>query len=93
MIEDTEKDVRIRRLYYRANHRGIKEMDIILGGFAATELVKLSDRELDDFEALMEESDRDLFSWFINEVAFPLPELQAIFERVSADSLNGGKVG
>ena len=79
---DTEKDIRIKRLKYRANHRGIKEMDIILGGFANARIETLSDAELDAFETLMGEQDRDLVVWFTGEVVFPHEHLKPIFEMI-----------
>ena len=82
-MNDTEKKIRIKRLKYRANHRGIKEMDIILGGFAHDKLEELSDTELDDFEALLSEHDRDLIIWFTGEKQFPITRLQKIFDAIS----------
>ena len=87
-MNDTEKELRIKRLRYRANHRGIKEMDIVLGRFADARLEALSDAQLDDFEALMSEHDRDLLVWFTGEAEFPFAELQDIFAVVSDFSLN-----
>ncbi|MDB4249433.1 succinate dehydrogenase assembly factor 2, partial [Amylibacter sp.] len=37
---------RLKRLRMRSWHRGIKEMDLILGGFADNEMSKLSIEEL-----------------------------------------------
>lgn len=90
-MNGTEKEIRIKRLKYRANHRGIKEMDIILGGFASNCLDELTDSEIDDFEALMSEQDRDLLVWFTGEAEFPLHEIQNMFDRVNAYTLSGGK--
>ncbi len=87
-MNDTEKERRIKRLKYRANHRGIKEMDIILGRFANERLDTLAEGLLDDFEALMVEHDRDLLVWFTGEAQFPIGELQEIFNMVSEFSLN-----
>lgn len=64
-------DPRRKQLLYRANHRGIKEMDILLGGFASARIGELSDEQLDRLEALMDETDRDLLSWFTGEIAAP----------------------
>ena len=66
-----ELDRRRKQLVYRAGHRGIKEMDIILGEFARARIATLDDAELDRFEALMEENDRDLLAWFTGEAAMP----------------------
>ena len=78
-MNDTEKQTRIKRLKYRANHRGIKEMDIILGGFASSRLDQLDAASLDAFETLMEEHDRDLLVWFTGEAPFPHDHLRGIF--------------
>lgn len=84
-MNDTEKETRLKRLKYRANHRGIKEMDIILGGFADRHLSNLSDNALDDFEALLEEHDRDLLAWFTGEAEFSDTALQGIFQEINND--------
>lgn len=77
-----EKEMRLKRLQYRANHRGIKEMDIVIGGFAMDRLPELDERQIDDFEKLMAEHDRDLIVWFTNEAPFPHDELRGIFDTV-----------
>ena len=82
-MNDTEKEIRLKRLKYRANHRGIKEMDIILGGFAEARLDDLEDSDLDDFEKLMQEHDRDLIIWFTGEADMPDDELRPIFDLVN----------
>ena len=56
-------DPRRRRALFRAWHRGIREMDLLLGRFADAYMEELSDPDLTDFEALMEVPDRDLFAW------------------------------
>lgn len=65
-------DARRKQLLYRANHRGIKEMDILLGGFAAERIDALGEDELSRFEALLEETDQDLLNWFTG--VEPAPE-------------------
>ena len=82
-----EKQVWIKRLQYRANHRGIKEMDIILGSFADQELRSLDNAQIADFESLMQEHDRDLLVWFTDEAEFPLNGLQSIFDLVKTHML------
>jgi len=79
---DSLRETRIKRLKYRANHRGIKEMDIVIGRFANDMLDKLSDDDLDLFEALMAEHDRDLIIWFTGEAEFPIDETRPMFDMV-----------
>lgn len=79
---------RLKQLIYRANHRGIKEMDIILGEFARDRLATLDAAERDIFEALMAENDRDLLSWFTSEVPVPSQHDTAVFKAVLAYHTN-----
>ena len=57
------RETRIKRLRMRSWRRGIKEMDLILGGFADAELAGLDGATLDDYERLLEENDWDLYYW------------------------------
>jgi len=65
-------DVRRRRIHFRAWHRGMRETDLILGRFADAQIHTLDEAELDAFEALLEEQDRDVLAWLTGEV--PTPE-------------------
>lgn len=69
--QDADDQYRRKQLIYRANHRGIKEMDIILGGYADAHVMTMGPGKLDQLEKLMGESDRDLLTWFTGEVAIP----------------------
>jgi antitoxin CptB len=76
MLTDTEKLDNIRkRLAWRASRRGIKEMDIIVGGFADAHLPLMSAQELVTFEALLEIPDQQLLSWVTRQEDVP-PELR-----------------
>lgn len=87
-MNDTEKETRIKRMKYRANHRGIKEMDIVLGGFADELLDQLSDDQIDSFEILMREHDRDLLVWFTGEEKFPHDDLRPMFDLVQKHAIS-----
>jgi antitoxin CptB len=56
-------DPRRRRALFRAWRRGMREMDLILGGFADTHIDTLDDHDLADFEALLEVADDELYAW------------------------------
>ena len=64
-------DVRRRRNLFRAWHRGIREMDLIMGRFADAEIGTLSEGDLDEFERLIEVPDRDLYRWITGEDEVP----------------------
>ncbi|HVL72487.1 MAG TPA: succinate dehydrogenase assembly factor 2 [Beijerinckiaceae bacterium] len=77
-------DPRRRRILFRAWHRGIREMDLILGRFADAEIGTMGEAELDAFERLIEVPDRDLFGWITGEAETPPNYDDAIFRRLKA---------
>lgn len=70
MTQETHA-IRLKRLMMRATHRGTKEMDIILGKWAAERLATADADTLDMFEAVMEENDQDLYVWVSGQDAPP----------------------
>ena len=66
-----ELSMRLRRLRYRAWHRGTREMDLMLGPYADAKLPAMAPGDLDRFEALLEEMDTDLLDWVMG--AQPIP--------------------
>ncbi len=66
-------DARRKKLLFRAEHRGFKEMDLLMGHFARENLLDMSGADLDAFEALMDAPDQDVYSWIIR-TATPPPE-------------------
>ena len=79
--------VRRRRLRFRAWHRGMKEMDLILGTFADRNLADMSDEELAAFEQLVEIPDGDLLSWISGGGGPVAPGLSDLIERLRAVTL------
>lgn len=58
MSDDIE--LRRRRALYRAQHRGTKELDIIVGGYAAEKLDGMSGEELFLFEQFLQIPEPDI---------------------------------
>ena len=77
-------DIRRKQLHFRATHRGFKEVDAILGAFAALHLSELDAQELEMFAALLEVPDHELYDWLRG--AAPVPRLHdsPIFARLKA---------
>ena len=69
MSED--RGTRLKRLRIRSWRRGTREMDLILGRYADGPLAGLDDAALDDWEALLEEPDPDLYAWVSGAAATP----------------------
>ena len=58
-------ETRRRRAAFRANHRGTKEMDWLLGKYADVQLPTMTEQELKLFETLIEMPDPDLQTWIL----------------------------
>lgn len=68
---DEPRETRLRRLKLRSIRRGIKEMDLILGGFAEAGLDDLSDADLALYDEMLSESDHDMYAWASGQAAAP----------------------
>jgi antitoxin CptB len=58
-----DREHRLKRLRFRAWHRGTKEADLLIGGFFDAHAQGWSDAEIDLFEAMLEEQDVDIMAW------------------------------
>lgn len=65
-------EIKRKRVLFRSNHCGMKENDILLGGFAGRYVGDLDEPQLDSFERLMEQSDIDVMHWVTGRE--PTPE-------------------
>ena len=61
----------MKRLRYRAWHRGTREADLMIGGFFDVHGAGWNDAQLDWFEALLEEQDVDIMAWAIGSQPVP----------------------
>jgi antitoxin CptB len=64
-------DPRRRRALFRAWHRGMREVDLLLGPFADTHIADFGDHDLAEFEALLEVPDDELLTWLIGKFTAP----------------------
>jgi antitoxin CptB len=83
-ISSAELDPRRRRLLFRAWHRGIREMDLVLGQFADNQLSAIDEAELDEFEAILGEDDNDLFNWICGKTPTPDRLQTPLFRQITA---------
>jgi antitoxin CptB len=77
-------DTRRRQILYRSWHRGMREMDLIMGRFADAEIGELSEEDLAEFERLIEVTDRDLLGWITGEIETPQNYDTPLFQRLKA---------
>ena len=77
-------DDRRKRLLFRCWHRGTREMDLILGRFADTEIAGLTDDELGQLEQLIDVSDPDLYAALTGNAPLAPEYASPLFERIKA---------
>ena len=73
---------RRRRLLFRCRHRGIREMDLVLGRFADAHLAALNERELAELERWLEIPDQQIFAWVNGTEAAPAEIDTVLFRRL-----------
>lgn len=56
-------EIRRKRALYRANHRGTKELDLILGRYANDRLPGMDETKLTAFEQFLALPDTDIDQW------------------------------
>ena len=66
-----DHETRLKRLRFRAWHRGTREADLMVGGFFDAHHPRWSEAELAWFEALIEEQDVDIMGWAIGSIPCP----------------------
>lgn len=59
----------VKKLMFRSSHRGTKEMDLVLGGFFKNNHSSLLPSDLDEFERLLEFSDKALTDYFVMNIS------------------------
>ncbi len=65
-------DAELKRLHWRAHHRGTREADMLVGGFFDAHSPRWSADERMVFAAMLEEQDVDIMAWAHGTL--PVPE-------------------
>jgi antitoxin CptB len=58
-------ETRRRKLAFRASRRGFRELDLFMQAFAAAHLGQFDERQLDEFEAVLDVPDQHVHDWII----------------------------
>ena len=67
-----DREAYLRKLHFRAHHRGTREADAIVGGFFDVAHKRWDEADFAWFEALLEEQDVDIMGWALGTI--PIPE-------------------
>ncbi len=92
MTGDTDLDLRRRRIRIRAWRRGMREMDIILGGFVDAALDGLDAADIAALEALLDVDDDVAFRWFSGAERPPPQHDTPLFRKIAAFHAHEGPI-
>ncbi|MEQ8664516.1 MAG: succinate dehydrogenase assembly factor 2 [Rhodospirillales bacterium] len=79
-------DPRRKKLLYRSQHRGMKEADLLLGGFVDRHLETMSEDDVSAIESLLDESDNDLVNWILGRETVPEEIASDVLLRMIAEN-------
>lgn len=77
-----DPDIRRKRIRLRAWRRGMREMDILMGGFVEARLATLDDAWLDELEALLDLPDDAVWRWLSGAEAPPAARDTALLRAI-----------
>jgi antitoxin CptB len=77
-------DTRRRKLKFRAWRRGFREMDLLMGSFADQYLDTYDAAQLDQFEALLDLPDWEVFAWLVGQNEVPEDDRSAVLDQLIA---------
>jgi len=83
---ESEKTLRRKKILWRATHRGMKEMDLMLGGYAQSNLAQMDTHEMDQFEEILEISDAQLTDWITGKTPTPDYVQTKMFAEIKAQT-------
>ena len=66
-----DRDIRLKRLRFRARHRGVKEADLLIGGFFDAHHAAWDSDDRALFDRLLEEQDVDIMAWAVGTAEPP----------------------
>jgi len=58
-----------KKLLYRSNYRGTKEMDMLLSNFVRLNIEKLTESQLYELEEFLNFEDEDIYNYYQNNIS------------------------
>ncbi len=88
----SDSDIRRRRIRVRAWRRGLRELDILMGGFVDARVDSLGDAELAELEELLDLPDAELLSWLAGGAPPPPERDTALLKSIIAFHTHDGPI-
>lgn len=73
---------RLKRLMFQSGHRGTKELDFMLGNFAAQCLAQMDASELEVYEVLLNTADPLAYDWLVGQAEAPEGALRDLVKKI-----------
>ncbi|WP_334129149.1 succinate dehydrogenase assembly factor 2 [Sneathiella sp.] len=80
MTEDIA--IRRKRLIHRSLYTGMKETDLLLGGFARKYLDGFTADELDIYESLLDAGDPNIYVWAVGREPVPAEYRSSVMDKL-----------
>jgi antitoxin CptB len=77
-----DRSDRLKRLHFRSHHRGVREADLMIGGYFERWHDQWSEADMAWVEALLEEQDVDIMAWALGTAAVPARWQGELMERL-----------
>ncbi len=84
MSENENIEKKRKRLIFRSEHRGIKEMDLILGSFARKHLADFDEVQLNMYDTIIQNNDPDLYNWILEKEEPDAEIVSDVFDKIKA---------
>ena len=84
---DSDLEFRRRRALWRASHRGMRELDLVLGAYARTHVVSMDGDAIAQFESILAAADTDLFDWIMGIAPVPAQYQGPVIDALRASRL------
>jgi len=69
MVEHSSLTDKQKRLIYRANHRGTKEMDWLMGKYIEATVAKMDEGKVDHVDMLLKFSEPEIEGWLMGKTS------------------------
>jgi antitoxin CptB len=75
---------RRKRIVWRATHRGIREMDFVVGTFVKSRVEAADEAELAELERILDIPDQDLMAWMTGALPVPSDQNSGLLQEMLA---------
>ena len=82
MEQESALEIRCKRLKFRCWHRGMREVDLIMGTFADQHVHSFTPDQLSQFERILDIEDPHLYAWLSGAAALPEEEKSPVMQML-----------